>query len=75
MRLNIYSQGKSLSEVCPIHLKEQWGVITERISAHHRSYVEAKIALNGYSLKELVPEKIFLNYQDLREKIETTGEL
>ena len=64
MRLNIYSQGKPLSEVCPIHLKEQWGAITERISAHHRSYVEAKIALNGYSLKELIPEKIFLNYQD-----------
>ena len=70
MRLHLYSRGRPTIELCPEHLQGEWNTTIERISAHHRSFLEAKMSLEGQPLKQLLPEKIFLKYQELRGDVE-----
>ena len=65
----IYCRGKSLDDVCPAHLKEEWEKISNRMMAYHRSFVEAKISLRQNCFYDLVPERYLLVYYDLRNQI------
>ena len=65
----IYCGGKSLDQVCPEHLKEEWGAISNRMMAYHRSFMEAKISLRQNCFFDLVPERYLLVYYDLRNQI------
>ena len=40
---NLYCNGKTLGEVCPGHLKNEWEQNSARLKAFYRSYREAKI--------------------------------
>ena len=65
----IYCAGASLEQVCPLHLKEEWEKISNRMMAHHRSFIETKISLRHNCFFELVPEKQLLIYYKLRNQI------
>ena len=65
----IYCGGKTLDEVCPKHIKEDWDKINNRMKAYHRSFVEAKIDLRQNCFFDLVPERYLLTYYDLRNHI------
>ena len=65
----IYCGGKTLDEVCPDYLKEDWDKINNRMKAYHRSFVEAKIDLRQNCFFDLVPERYLLTYYDLRNHI------
>ena len=65
----IYCGGKSLDDVCPAHLKEEWKTISNRMMAYHRSFVEAKISLRQNCFFDLIPERYLLVYYDLRNQI------
>ena len=65
----IYCGGKSLSDVCPDHIKEDWNKINNRMKAYHRSFTEAKIDLRQNCFFDLVPERYLLVYYDLRNHI------
>ena len=65
----IYCAGKSLSDVCPESLKEEWETISNRMMAYHRSFMEAKIDLRQNCFFDLIPERYLLVYYDLRNQI------
>ena len=65
----IYCGGKTLDEVCPDHIKEDWDKINNRMKAYHRSFMEAKIDLRQNCFFDLVPERYLLTYYDLRNHI------
>ena len=65
----IYCGGKTLDEVCPDHIKEDWEKINNRMKAYHRSFMEAKIDLRQNCFFDLVPERYLLTYYDLRNHI------
>jgi len=65
----IYCGGKSLDDVCPDHLKEEWNKISNRMMAYHRSFMEAQISLRQNCFFDLVPERYLLVYYDLRNQI------
>ena len=65
----IYCGGKSLNDVCPENLKEEWEAISNRMMAYHRSFMEAKISLRHNCFFDLVPERYLLIYYDLRNQI------
>ena len=65
----IYCGGKTLDEVCPDHIKEDWDKINNRMKAYHRSFMEAKIDLRQNCFFDLVPERYLLTYYDLRNRI------
>ena len=65
----IYCGGKSLDQVCPESLKEEWEAISNRMMAYHRSFTEAKISLRQNCFFDLVPERYLLVYYDLRNQI------
>ena len=64
-----YCGGKTLDEVCPDYIKEDWNKINNRMKAYHRSFVEAKIDLRQNCFFDLVPERYLLTYYDLRNHI------
>ena len=66
---NLYCGGKTLDEVCPEHLREEWDKINGRMRAYHRSFVEAKISLNDNCFFDLVPEQFLLQYCDVKNQI------
>ena len=65
----IYCGGKTLDEVCPGYLKEEWEKISNRMRAYHRSFMEAKVSLRQNCFFDLVPERYLLVYYDLRNQI------
>ena len=65
----IYCGGKTLDEVCPDYIKEDWRQINNRMKAYHRSFAESKIDLRQNCFFDLVPERYLLKYYDLRNHI------
>lgn len=59
---NLFCGGKTLHEICPEELKEDWKNINERLRAFHNSFKEAKISLRENCFFDLVPEKFLIEY-------------
>jgi len=66
---NLYCQGKSLDEICPDHLRERWVKINDKLKAHYRSFVEAKISLVDNCFFDLVPRSFLLEFCDVKNQI------
>ena len=65
----LYCSGKTLSEVCPEHLKERWEEANERMKAFYRSFMEAKVSLRDNCFFDLVPERHLMAYCDIKDRI------
>ena len=66
---NLYCNGKSLDEVCPEHLKEDWEKITKKMKAFLLSFATPKISLNDFCFYDMIPEKFLLEYCHLKNEI------
>ena len=66
---SLYAQGKSLDEVCPPSLKQEWDLRKKKLSAFHKSFKKAKIELDETCFYDLVPEQFLLELCETKTKI------
>ena len=66
---NLYCHGKTLAEACPDHLKNEWNYKSGRLKAFYRSCVGARIDLKEHCFYELLPQKVLIDYLELKNKI------
>ena len=67
--LENWSEGKSLDELCPDFLREDWNKVNNRIKAFYKSAEEVNLDISKYMLSELVPERILLEFGEVSNKI------
>ncbi len=65
----LYCAGKSINEVCPEHLQDDWGIVNNRLRSFMRAHKLAKIDLNQICFFDSIPEIFLLEYFDLKNQI------
>jgi len=65
----IWCDGKSLSEVCPDHIKQRFSVVNEKAKTYLRTFYNAKINLQDVCFYDLVPEKFLLDFYEAKNDI------
>tara|TARA_Y100001937_G_scaffold32983_1_gene47048 strand:+ start:4431 stop:5618 length:1188 start_codon:yes stop_codon:yes gene_type:complete len=65
----IWCGGKSLAEVCPDDLKEEWKRLSHRGKAFLKSFNNAKINLEDVCFYDLVPKKYLIEYCMAKDEI------
>lgn len=65
----LYCEGKSLDEVCPEYLKEEWTEIKNKLKAFMNSFFEAKVSLDQNCFFDLTPVNFLEKYCDVKNKI------
>ena len=66
---SLLCEGKTLDEVCPEDLKDEWRKINIMLRSMYRAFVEAKISLDDNCFYDMVPERFLLEYCDIKDKI------
>jgi len=65
----IWTNGRSLSQVCPEHLKEEWTKVCAQATAFIKSFNEAKINFDDVCFYDSVPKKFLIRYCRLKNDI------
>ena len=65
----IYCHGKTLDEVCPAHLLEDWERISNRLKAFIRANNLAKVNLLENCFFDLTPERFLKEYCEIKNQI------
>ena len=65
---SLYGSHK-ISEMCPEHLKEDWGEISNRLRAYYKSFRAAKICMDDNCFFDLVPERYLVDLCEIKNKI------
>lgn len=65
----IYCHGKTLDEVCPKHLEEEYRQLKAKFKAFLKSFKEAKVNLEDNCLFDLLPLQFLRQFYDCRSKI------
>ena len=60
---------RSLANVCPPHLIDDWNRVEGKLRAFLRSFIESKVDLDDHCFYELVPSKFLLEYCDIKNQI------
>tara|TARA_B100000131_G_scaffold214038_1_gene205798 strand:- start:166 stop:1353 length:1188 start_codon:yes stop_codon:yes gene_type:complete len=66
---SIYCEGKSLGDVCPPELKEDYDRIWSKLKAFYKSFTIAKVSLQDHCFFDLVPEGFLKEFCLLKDKI------
>lgn len=66
---NLYCEGKTLDEVCPEYLRDEWAEIKGRLKSFMSSFIEAKVSLEENCFFDLTPPKFLEKYCDVKNKI------
>lgn len=66
---SLYCGGKSLTEACPPPLFDRWNEASKRVSAHISACQLSKVDLNSYTFLELIPERLLVEFLDLKNEI------
>lgn len=66
---SIFCAGKSLSDACPTHLREDWEDARNKLKAFHRSFCESKVDLRENCFYDLVPKRFLLNFCEIKNRI------
>ena len=66
---HLYCGGRSLNDVCPAHLIDDWTIVEDKLKAFYRSFVLSKVDLNDNCFFDLVPRQFLMQYCDIRNKI------
>lgn len=66
---SLYVGGKTMSDVCPEHLRDQWEKHTKKLSAYHKSFITSKIDLDENCFFDLVPEQFLLELCEIKTQI------
>ena len=65
----MWSNGATLKQACPEHLKDDLGRIQEKGRAFLKAFSSAKVHLDDVCFYDLVPKKYLLDYCDIKNKI------
>ena len=65
----IIMQGKSVSDVCPEHLKERLNARERKMKAHLKSFIKSKVNLEDICFYDLIPTKDIQHYYNLVNEI------
>ena len=65
----IWCGGKSLSEVCPQHLKSRWTKVNEQALVYLKTFKNAKVNLDDVCFYDLVPDKFLINFYQIKNQI------
>jgi len=66
---NLYCEGKTLDEVCPEHLRDEWIEIKGRLKAFMSSFIQSKVSLDENCFFDLTPKRFLEKYCDVKNKI------
>ncbi len=61
--------GKSLDDVCPAHIKEDWQKINNKLKSFVRSINLSRVSLDENCFYDIVPEKFLLEFCEMKSKI------
>ena len=67
--VKLYAQGKSLSEVCPEHLREEWDRLQERKAAFQNALLISKVDLEHVCTNDLIPGWFLREYAQVKCEI------
>ena len=65
----IYAQGKTLDEMCPEYLKEDWEEVCAKLKAFLLSFSFAKVNMRHNCFFDLVPQKFLRDYCQIKNQI------
>ena len=66
---SLYCLGKSIDDICPAHLCDDWERVTERLKAFMRANKIAKVNLEDNCFFDLAPERFLKEYCEIKNKI------
>jgi len=66
---NLYCEGKSLDAVCPESLFSEWERTSAGLKAHMAACKEAKVDLHNNSFLDIIPEKLLLEFCEIKNQI------
>ena len=66
---NLYCAGRSIGEMCPAEIREQWDASNTRLQSFINACTVAKVDLEQNCFFDLVPQEFLLQYCDLRNRI------
>jgi hypothetical protein len=65
----LWSEGKSIQEICPEHLKLRLTTHENRMKGHFKSFHTAKINFEDICFYELVPDKQLRHYFEIKNEV------
>lgn len=65
----LYASGKSLDQICPEHIKDEWKLKKQKLKAFHNSFIESKISLDDNCFFDLVPKQFLLELCETKVQI------
>lgn len=65
----IYCNGRSMAEVCPDELRENWERCSKKLTAYKKAFAIAKLDLRQHCFFDLVPHDALLEFCDVKNKI------
>jgi hypothetical protein len=65
----LFCGGKSLDDICPEHLFEEWQAKNGKLKAFLTSFREAKVSLQENCFFELVPQRFLVDFCEIKNKI------
>ena len=65
----LYCNGKSLDEICPPYLKEDWDGVNGRLKAYCRAIKEVKLNIHEHCFFEMVPRFFLLEYAKIKNRM------
>jgi hypothetical protein len=66
---SLYCNGKSIDQVCPDELRQEWEKASNKLRSFLISFQEAKVDLNDNCFFDLVPKKSLLELCEIKNKI------
>jgi len=66
---SLYCKGKSLDEACPEDLLPRWKHVSGGLRAHLSACREAKVGLRDICFLDIIPEKLLLEFCEIKNKI------
>jgi len=64
--VELYALGKSLAEVCPEHLKEEWEKLQARKSAFHNALIVSKVDPDNVCAYDVIPQWFLKEYSQVK---------
>jgi hypothetical protein len=64
--VEIYAQGKSLTEICPEHLREEWRKLEERRTAFQNALVVSGVDLENVCVFDVIPKWFLKEYSQVK---------
>jgi hypothetical protein len=66
---SLYAQGKTISDMCPDHLNQDWEKILKTMLAHQRALRIGQVSLGENCLWEVIPEAVLKEFCEVRNLI------